>query len=99
MPDTKEVDPDTAPVVGEPVSVSAVELSTEAVDAAHSRAKSRTGQQAFSAGAVVTIGVWVLRLAGADLNPLPDQEEIPGEVIAAWTATLTYLAAVWMNRR
>lgn len=90
---------DTGDVVpGERTTLDAVVPTAEQVAASKDNAKSRTGQQAFSAGAVVVIVAWLLRLNGIDLNPLADSEEIPTEVTAAWTALMTYAAAVWMNR-
>ena len=82
-------------VLGELVSV---EPTAEEQRAERDNRKARTAQQTFSAAAVVTVLVWVLRLNQIDLNPQPGQEEIPGEVVGALTALLTFVAAWWMNR-
>ncbi len=86
------------PVPGELVTLDAIQPTDEQVDADRSNRRSRTAGQAFSAASVVTVLVWLMRLAGIDLNPLPDSDDIPAEVGAALGAVLTYLAAVWMNR-
>src|SRR5687768_5988369 len=78
-----EVPSPEPPVIGEPVMVEAVEPTPAHAAEQRSRAKSRTGQQVFSGTMLVTVGVWWFRLKGYDLNPLPDLEEIPGEVAAA----------------
>lgn len=93
-----DVPGDGAPIAGEVVTLDAIQPTEEQLEADRANRKSRTGQQAFQAGAVVVIVVWLLRLNGIDLNPLRDSEEIPTEVTAAWTALMTYAAAVWMNR-
>jgi hypothetical protein len=93
-----DVPGDGQPIAGELVTLDAIQPSAEQLEQDRANRKSRTGQQAFAAGAVVTIVAWLLRLNGVDLNPLADSEEIPTEVTAAWTALMTYAAAVWMNR-
>ena len=89
---------DGIPIPGELITLEAIQPSDEQVDADRSNRRSRTAGQAFSGAAVVTVLVWLLRLAGIDLNPLPDSDDIPAEVGAALGALFTYLAAVWMNR-
>lgn len=87
-----------APVPGELVTLEAIQPSEEQVDADRANRRSRTAGQAFSGATIVTVLVWLLRLNGVDLNPLPDTDDIPAEVGAALGALFTYLAAVWMNR-
>ena len=89
---------DGIPIPGELITLEAIQPSDEQVDADRSNRRSRTAGQAFSGAALVTVLVWLLRLAGIDLNPLPDSDDIPAEVGAALGALFTYLAAVWMNR-
>ncbi len=86
------------PVPGELVTLDAIQPTDEQVSADRSNRRSRTAGQAFSGASLVTVIVYLLRLAGIDLNPLPDAEDVPAEVAAAAGALFTYLAAVWMNR-
>lgn len=87
-------------VVGEPVALQVQPTFTaEQIEADRRNRISRTDAQAFSGAMVVTVAVWLLRLNGVDLNPLPGQEDIPAEVGAAWGSIVTVLAGRWMNRR
>lgn len=83
-------------VTGEPIEFVAQPAAT---DETRQRAKDRTKAQAFQGATAVTILVWLLRLVGVDLNPLPGQDDIPAEVGAALGGFLTWLGAVWMNRQ
>lgn len=94
-----DIPADGVPIPGEMVTLEAVQPSDEQVAQDRANRKSRTGQQAFQGATVVTVLVWLLRLAGIDLNPVPDGDDIPPEVATALGALLTYGAAVWMNRR
>lgn len=58
----------------------------------------RTLTQVGVPSGIVVIGAWLARLAGLDLNPLPESEEVPADVVAAFIALLTYLSARRMNR-
>lgn len=93
-----DVPGDGAPIPGELVHLDAIQPTDEQLEAERKNRISRTDAQALSGTLVVTIVVWILRLAGIDLNPLPGQEDIPAEVAAAWGGIITVLTARWMNR-
>lgn len=98
VPFAGDVGGDGVPIPGELVHLEAVQPTAEQVETERRNKISRTDAQAFSGTIVVTIVVWILRLNGVDLNPLPGQEDIPAEVGAAWGGIITVLAARWMNR-
>ena len=104
QPETEEVaGADEVALVGEvveqPVPLVPVPAVTPEVSAhLRSRAISRTDQQVLSGTVFVTLLVWILRLNGVDLNPLPDQVDIPAEVGAALGAVFTVTFCRWMNR-
>lgn len=85
-------------VVGEPVQLQPIPLFTEEQLAADRKNRTaRTAEQAFPAAFAVTVAVWILLLAGLDLDP-GEGNGLPPGVEAAWTGLLTWLASKWMNR-
>lgn len=98
--DLADPTPVAGAVVGEPIPLQPIPTFTpEQIEADRRNRISRTDAQAFSGAMVVTVVVWVLRLQGVDLNPLPGQDDIPAEVGAAWGSIVTVLFGRWMNRR
>lgn len=99
VPVVGDVPGDGAPVPGQLVELNAVQPTEQQLEADRRNRISRTDAQAFSGMTFVTIAVWILRLRGVDLNPLPGQDDIPAEVGAAWGALFTVVVGRWMNRR
>lgn len=66
-------------------------------DMAAERARGRTVVQVGIPAALVTVAAWLARLVGLDLNPLPDAEDLPTEVTAAFIALATAGIARRMN--
>ena len=66
-------------------------------NAASERARGRTMQQVGVPGATVIVLAWLLRLFGIDLNPIPGNEDMPPEVVAAAIVIATQLLANRMN--
>lgn len=94
-----ENQPIPAPVSGELVDddQAAVIPSPAEQNAAADRARGRTTLQVGIPAAVVGIGIWVARLAGLDLNPLPGEEEMPADVVGYFIALATVALAFRMN--
>lgn len=98
--DGQPVDGVEGVVMDEPVNLQVQATFTpEQIEADRKNKISRTDAQAFTGSMVVTVVVWILRLRGVDLNPLPGQDDIPAEVGGAWGAIVTVLVGRWMNRR
>lgn len=93
-----DVPGDGGPIPGEPVTLDAIQPTPEAVEADRKNRISRTDAQVLTGATVVTVLVWLLRLNGIDLNPLPDNAEIPAEVAAALGAMIGAGVSRWMNR-
>lgn len=101
---TTKAKPVDEPGTGVPVSGELVEPPAAAVipsqaeeNSAADRARGRTAMQVGLPGALVAIGAWVARLAGLDLNPLADAEDMPTEITAAFIVVLTVGLAFRMN--
>lgn len=85
-------------VSGTIVTLEAVQPSSQQINATRKTARSRTAAQAFSGLQVVLILCWVLRLRGVDLNPLPGESDMPGDVGAAIGSIITWTVCWFMNR-
>lgn len=86
-----------APVVGEPMTLEAVDPSPEQKKA---DAKGRVGNTVTQVGvpaAIVAIGTYLFRLADVDLDPGAGVD-MPAEVVGAFVAVGTWAMARWMNR-
>lgn len=93
------IQPEAAPVSGELVNPpdATVIPSTAEQNAAADRARGRTTQQVAIPTALVVVLVWLARLKGLDLNPIPGEEEIPAEVATSLAGLLAVLLAFRMN--
>lgn len=100
MTDTPVPEPGTgAPVTGELVDppAAAVIPSQAEENSAADRARGRTAVQTGIPTALVIILVWLLRLNGIDLNPMPDVDDVPPEVATALAMVLANVLAFRMN--
>lgn len=98
VPALGDIPGDGAPVAGEISTLEVVQPTRQQVEADRKNRISRTDAQVLTGATVVTVLVWLLRLNGIDLNPLPDSDEIPAEVAAALGAIIGAVVARWMNR-
>ena len=87
------------PVRGEIVETDLVSVQPSVADQnlAADRARGRTAVQVGLPGAVVAIGAWFARLHGLDLDPLPEAENMPPEIVAAFIVVATVVMAFRMN--
>lgn len=101
MPKPEPVDDsaEAAPVTGELVTppAAAVIPSPAQQNATADRSRGRTAIQVGIPTAIVGIGVWILRLAHLDLNPLPGQEDLPPDVAGYFVAVVTMIICYRMN--
>jgi hypothetical protein len=78
-------------------ALASVQPSAADQNNAADRARGRTTMQVGLPSAVLAVIVWQLRRMGIDLNPSPDETELPTEVAAAWLTLLTVAFAFRMN--
>lgn len=92
-------EPIAAPVSGAEVTPTPISIipSQAEQNAQADRAVGRTVIQVGIPTAIVSIGTWLCRLWGIDLNPLKGQEDMPPEIVGAFIAIFTWLGARRMN--
>ncbi len=93
-----EPNADAAPVMGEALTIDAIIPSADSQAADRQNRIGKTTVQVGLPTALVTIGTWVARLAGIDLDPGAGVD-LPAEVAAALVGVLTVVLAFRMNRK
>lgn len=86
-----------APVDGEAITLDAVIPSEDAQAKERSNRVGRTSIQVGTPAAIVTIGTWIARRQGLDLDPGAGVD-LPAEVASAFVAVVGTMLAYWMNR-